>query len=206
MSAAAGALAEVLRQARERGLLGPGPIERHVEHARAFAAVLEACAGTVVDLGSGAGVPGLVLAQVRPDLHLVLVEAGERRCRFLTGALGQLDLEGRVEVRHERAETAGRGPWRGRVDAVVARSFGTPAVVAECAAPLLRVGGLLVVSEPPTSEAGSPRWPTAGLERLGLATAGRREVPFHFQLLRQQTVCPARYPRPVGRPAKRPLF
>jgi 16S rRNA (guanine527-N7)-methyltransferase len=92
---------------------------------------------------------------------------------------------------------------RGTVDGLVARSFGPPATTAECAAPLLAVGGLLVVSDPP--DAGD-RWPVEGLALLGLVPVRRAETGPALQVLRQDVPCPDRYPRRIGIPAKRPLF
>ena len=91
---------------------------------------------------------------------------------------------------------------------MVARGFGPPPVTAECGAPFLRVGGTLVVSEPPrrTSAGRSARWPTEGVMALGLRPAGTWQRPFHYQALEQAEPCPDRYPRRVGVPAKRPLF
>jgi hypothetical protein len=101
-----------------------------------------------------------------------------------------------------RAEDTGRSPqWRAQVDAVAARSFGPPATVAECAAPLLRINGVLVVSEPPEE---TDRWPAGGLAPLGLLDEGS-PVP-GMRRLRQVSLCPDTNPRRVGMPAKRPLF
>jgi 16S rRNA (guanine527-N7)-methyltransferase len=135
----------------------------------------------------------------------VLLDAGRRRTDFLTDAVAELGLAERVAVRRARAETAGRDPaCRGQFDLVVARGFGSPAVTAECAAPLLRTDGLVVVSEPP--EAGD-RWPNDGLTLLGLEPVGRFGLPdAGVQVLRQTRPCPERYPRRVGIPAKRPLW
>jgi 16S rRNA (guanine527-N7)-methyltransferase len=158
------------------------------------------------DLGSGGGVPGLPLALQFPACRWVLVEASVRRAAFLREAAGQLGIGDRVSILEDRAEVAGRHPaYRAAFDLVVARSFGPPAVLAECAAPLLRVGGRLVVSEPP---GGAPeRWPAEALGRLAM-TAGVsvRSGGATFQVLRQTAQCPDRYPRRVGVPAKRPLF
>jgi 16S rRNA (guanine527-N7)-methyltransferase len=158
----------------------------------------------VLDLGSGGGVPGLVLAEALPRLQLTLLDAGARRCRFLRGAVTELELGDRVEVVEERAETAARHPVRrDAFDVVVARSFGSPAVTAECAVGFLRLGGSLVVSEPP--EAGI-RWPPEELAGLGLGpvvacgTGG-------FGFVRLDKVrADDRWPRRVGVPAKRPRF
>jgi len=194
-------LLEVLTRARALGFLGPGPVEGHLEHAAGFLEVLEGVRGRVVDLGSGGGVPGLILAVERADLDLVLVEATAKRCRFLEDAVRRLGLD--VTVIEGRAEAVGRGPLRGAADAVVARSFGPPAVTAECAAPLLRAGGLLVVSEPPVSE---DRWPAGPVSRLGLRPLFRTATPPFVQVLEQSVPCPEEFPRRDGVPAKRPLF
>lgn len=187
-------------------MLGPGPVAGHIEHATGFVrAVGDPHPDRAVDLGSGGGLPGLVVASAWPGAAVVLLDASERRTGFLIRAVSALGLQRRVTVAHMRAEDAGRDPmWRGRADVVVARSFGPPAVTAECAAPLLGVGGRLVVSEPPHSE---ERWPPASLLQLGLRPAARLEQAFsRFQILRQDEPCPDRFPRRVGVPNKRPLF
>lgn len=195
----------MLVAAREQGFLGPGDVEAHVDHSLAFAACVAAPPGRAVDLGSGAGVPGLILALLWPESEWGLVDANVRRTTFLQEAVVTLGVSGRVAVVAERAELVGRNAdWRGGADLVVSRGFGPPAVAAECAAPLLRVGGLFVVAEPP---GGAPeRWPAAGLELLGLVEDGRCVEPVALQRLRQVVACPERYPRRVGIPMKRPLF
>lgn len=193
----------LLERARDLGFLGPGPVEDHIEHAGVFVRALEGVAGTVVDLGSGGGVPGLVIGLARPDLHLVLLDARAKRCRFLEAAVDELGLVG--EVLEGRAEVLGHAPLRGTCDAAVARSFGLPATTAECGSPLLRVGGRLIVSEPPPPPQ-PDRWPSGALAELGLATAERIGEAPSVQVLEQVTLCPAAYPRRDGQPAKRPLF
>jgi 16S rRNA (guanine527-N7)-methyltransferase len=122
-----------------------------------------------------------------------------------TGVGRALDLAARVEVRTARAEEAGREPTlRGSYDLIVTRGFGPPPVTAECAAPLLAVGGQLVVSEPPGSE--GDRWPEAGLAGLGLVLDAVVAGPPSFARLRSVEPPAERYPRRVGIPAKRPLW
>lgn len=202
-------LRSVLEHSRELGFLGPGPVETHVDHAHGFARAWTATEHprAILDLGSGGGVPGLVLATtVWPDARWVLLDAGLRRCAFLLEAIEELGIEDRVQVHRARAEDAGREPHlRGAHDLVVSRGFGPPSVTVEVAAPLLAVGGLLVVSEPP---GGRPdRWDAGAMRKLGL-----RPVPAEptdgpaFAVFRQAERCPERYPRRVGIPAKRPLF
>ncbi len=191
-----------LERARALGFLGPGPVRGHIEHTAGFLWALEAIVGRVLDLGSGGGVPGLVIGVARPDLTLLLVDATATRCRFLEDAVRQLGLD--AVVVEGRAEVLGHGPHRGTVDAVVARSFGPPAATAECAAPLLCPGGVLIVSEPPTVT--EERWPARGLAELGLALGDRSADSPVVQVLHQVTSCPRSYPRRDGVPAKRPLF
>ena len=110
----------------------------------------------------------------------------------------------------ERAEVVGQDPThRASYDLVVSRSFGPPAVTIECAAPLLRVGGVFVVSEPPSTSV-DQRWPTAGIAQLGCGPAVPVVVGdapgYHFARIEQVDRSADRYPRRVGIPAKRPLF
>jgi 16S rRNA (guanine527-N7)-methyltransferase len=198
----------VLEEARARGFLGPGPVEPQVEHAAGFAVAAgrEAPPGPALDLGSGGGLPGLVLACSWPGSRWTLVEANRRRAGFLAEAVDRLGCENRVAVVCERAEVVGRDPkHRGHYGLVVARGFGAPAVTAECGAPLLHGGGTFVISEPPRRDA--HRWPASGLELLGLVAEPVVRTPNGtFQPLRQASPCPDRYPRRVGMPRKRPLF
>ncbi len=161
--------------------------------------------GVVFDLGSGGGLPALPCALAVPGWSWVLVESQLRRADHLVSACRRLGLTDRVEVLHRRAENVGRDPGRrSTADVVTARSFGLPAVVAECAAPLLGVGGRLLVSEPPSR---SDRWPTDGLAVLGLSPAVPIEADgLAFVELFQQAPCPPEYPRRPGIPRKSPLF
>lgn len=182
------------------------PVGVHVAHALGMAAALDAAPAAVLDLGSGGGVPGLVLARMAwPQARWVLLESSTRRAAFLEAAISALLLADRVIVHCGRAEVAAHQPaLRHGFDAVLARSFGPPGVTAECAAPFLRPGGLAVVSEPPT--AGAQRWPSAGLGLLNLVVERRAATPVHVIVLRSVEPCAERYPRRVGVPTKRPLF
>jgi 16S rRNA (guanine527-N7)-methyltransferase len=143
-------------------------------------------------------VPALPMALTWPGSRWVLVEANGRRARFLAQALHRLGVDGRAEVRAERAEVLGRDPaLRGRHELVVARGFASPAVTAESGAPFLAVGGRLLTSEPPELR----DWPGEALSELGLVADGRRGG---VMVLRQIAPCPDRFPR--RNPRKRPLF
>ena len=199
-----GGVTALLEEAKELGFLGPGPVGEHVEHALGFARAWGGPPpGRFVDLGSGGGVPGLVLAAAWSGTSAVLLDASERRTAFLERAAQRLG-PGRIVVHRARAEEAGRDrTLRGSADLVTARAFGPPAVTAECAAPFLVVGGRAIVSEPPDA---APRWAADELAQLGMALVRVVWAPAGYAVLDQRAPCPDRFPRRVGVPAKRPLF
>ena len=152
----------------------------------------------MLDLGSGGGLPGLVIAVGVPEVRVVLLDASERRTDALRRAVSALALGQRVEVWRGRAEQFGRDErCRGAFDAVVSRGFGPPGVTAECAAPFLAVGGQLVVSEPPAGSTG--RWPASGVSLVGLTLDPGGSTA--FASLTQAELCPDRFPRRSLRPA-----
>jgi 16S rRNA (guanine527-N7)-methyltransferase len=191
----------VLERAQGLGFLGPGPVARHLAHADGFAGAV-APPIDALDLGSGGGLPGLVLAVRWEDSRWVFLDANTRRTAVLESAVGELDLADRVTVVTDRAERAARVQGlRGAFDLVVSRSFGSPAVTAECACGFLRVAGRLVVSEPPGET--EDRWPAGPLGELGLEDRGRVGP---VRVLEQTALAAERFPRRVGVPAKRPLW
>ena len=210
MSPATAELPEVLKRARAAGFLGPGPVEPHIAHAGGFGESVERALGreptNFADLGTGGGVPGLVLGLRWPSCRGIFVESGRRRCAWLREAVVDLGLEARIDVVELRAEATGRDDrYREQFEAVTARSFAGPAVTGEIAAGLVAVDGVLVVSEPPDPDVG--RWPSGELQDLGFGPAAPAEVgSAHFVVVRKLTPTPERFPRSVGRPAKRPLW
>lgn len=203
-------LRSVLQRSKELGFLGPGPIDEHISHAAGFAEVAAAALSEpprhVVDLGSGGGIPGLVLAVTWTANEIILVDGSTKRCEFLESAVEELDIAERVSVRCGRAEElAHEDDLRGWADLVVARSFASPPVTAECAAGFLRAGGHLVVSEPPELSV-SERWDAAGLRAVGMGDVAPQRRDANYVVITQLSTCDQRFPRRVGVPAKRPLF
>jgi 16S rRNA (guanine527-N7)-methyltransferase len=208
-------LEDILAEAQQSGLIGPEPIEQAIEHATGFGAGVLRGPERLLDLGSGGGLPGLPLAERWTSTSVILLDSVRRRADFLQWAVDQLGLSRRVGVVRARAEEAAHeASMRGTFDAVVARAFGGPATTAECAAGFLRVGGWLVVSEPPgdphegdgDQAPGLGRWLANGLAKLGMEVGPRWGEPYHYQAVRQVAPCPQHYPRQVGIPAKRPLW
>ena len=162
--------------------------------------------GPLLDLGSGGGLPGLLLAHMYPSRRIVLLDASERRTAFLMESVVECGWSGRVEVVRGRAEELARLPGlRGIFSVVTARSFGSPPVTAECSTGFINAGGYLIVSEPPATQ-GSVRWPAEDLKELGLEPLPSVVGNYNYQVLRQATVCSDRYPRRTGIPAKRPIY
>lgn len=99
----------------------------------------------LIDIGSGAGFPGMVIAIASPSAKVVLLESIGKKCRFLEDTAEKLGLKRRVEVCCARAETVGHDPdYRQTFDLATARAVGALPVVAELTLPFLKVGGVLL--------------------------------------------------------------
>lgn len=160
-----------------------------------------------LDLGTGAGIPGLVLALAWPASTGALLDSRQRRTAFLTDAIAELNLSDRLEIVTARAEDAARDPrHRAAFDLVVARGFGRPAVTAECAVGFLKKGGRLAVSEPPDTTP-TTRWPEAAAAQLGLTPPRILQATGATVALLTLTTPPKdKWPRRPGIPRKRPLW
>ncbi|MGN6428274.1 MAG: 16S rRNA (guanine(527)-N(7))-methyltransferase RsmG [Leifsonia sp.] len=135
--------ANLAAQGEERGLIGPLELprlwSRHILNSAIVAPLLRP--GRVGDVGSGAGLPGLVLAIARPDVHFVLIEPMERRVAWLTEQTEELGLQN-VTVLRARAEEAKLDE---PLDQVTARAVSAFRKLIPLTAPLLRDGGELVL-------------------------------------------------------------
>lgn len=142
--------AEALGQhGEERGLIGPlEPPRLWSRHILNSAVIAPLFSGRVGDVGSGAGLPGLVLAIARPDVEWVLIEPMERRVAWLSEQAESLELDN-VEVVRARAEDWKRGPV---LDAVTARAVSALKTLVPITAPLVRDGGELVLLKGATVE------------------------------------------------------
>lgn len=137
--------AELLRDQGElRGLIGPREVpriwERHILNSAAVVQYLPA-SGSVADIGSGAGLPGVVVAVMRPELEVLLVEPMERRTTWLTEVVSELGLSN-VQVKRGRAEEFHDAF---EVDAVTSRAVAPLSKLVRMSMPLVRVGGELVI-------------------------------------------------------------
>ena len=203
-------LLDQLARGQRLGYLGTGDLRAHIEHARAHCRAAHPQPGQRwCDLGSGGGVPGLVIALDRPDVEFVLLDRSERRAQFLEDAVRCLGISNRVRIAEgDAAQLAHRPEHRHAYDGAVSRAFGPPAAVAECSSGLVRPGGRLVVSEPPhlTTRGWLARWPVGGLAELGWDFDGLSDGEPTFAVLTRQPSHSDIYPRAWKRIRKRPIF
>ncbi len=153
----------------ERGLLGPREVprlwDRHLLNCGVLAPMI-AAETTVGDVGSGAGLPGIVLAIARPDLHVVLVEPLLRRCQFLNEVVANLGLA-QVEVCRSRAEELkGRqfGVVTARAVAPLERLLGWTLPLVASGGELLAMKGAGATDELRAAQSTLTRWPRATAE------------------------------------------
>lgn len=171
--------------------------------------------GEVIDVGSGGGIPGLVLACVMPGLRFTLLDATGKKCEFLSETAGKLGLanvsvvNARAErVGHDRGErvaTGRTGGHRGQYDAVLARAVGRLATLLELTVPLAKVGGLIVLTKGQKADEELAEAKQA-LHMLHAAHAGTVETPTgRLVVIEKLRDTPKAYPRGDGEPKKSPL-
>jgi 16S rRNA (guanine527-N7)-methyltransferase len=167
-------------------------------------------AARLADLGSGAGLPGLVLAACLPGARFHLIESIGRKCEFLREAISRMEL-GNASVVCGRSEEWAAGEGREAYDVVTARAVGSLAMIAELASPLLTEGGVLAAwkGARSTDEEADLARATRRLAMEPLAIhpvdpyPGSRER--HIHLLRKNGPTPNGLPRRPGMAAKRPF-
>lgn len=165
----------------------------------------------VIDIGTGAGLPGVPLAIARPDVAVALVEATGKKVAFLESVVAALGLEN-VTVLAERAEMLGQdAAHRARYDVAVSRAVGPMPVVLEYSLPLLKVGGRVLAMKGPKAEAELEASGDA-LTKLGggeVAVVEAYPESFDNELVIVSVIkdspTPREYPRLPGLPKKMPL-
>ena len=182
--------------------------DKHFADSHLLAKLPEA-AGKLVDVGTGAGFPGVVAKIFKPELQLTLMEPTGKRVEFLKYVCAQLGLSG-VEFAKERAEEAARKVWREQFDVATARGVAALPMLSEYCLPLVKVGGVFLAMKGPgaaeeLAESG------AALKKLGGKGSGVAE--FHLpggdvrNIIRIKKISqtPPVYPRNGGKIAKSPL-
>ena len=166
----------------------------------------------LIDVGTGAGFPGLPLAIARPDLDVLLLDSLHKRIGFLDAVVAELGLTN-VRTRHTRAEDGARDPsLRERFDVATARAVAGAPVLMELLLPFVRVGGRAVCYKGPAAEeeiaAGNRAAQVLGggpLCVLDSPVPGQPDWKHCVLVSDKRSPTPARYPRKAGVPAKEPL-
>lgn len=162
-------LIETLRQAQRFGFFGARPIEDSIEHSEQFVHALGELtpAARLVDLGTGGGLPGLVLAAAYPEAEITLLDRREKRTDFLRLAVHRLRWS-HVDVISADVAVLIADVLAGAVppfDVVTARGFGPPAFTLRSAVQLTQPGARIVISEPPSGD----RWSLELLDELNVS-------------------------------------
>ena len=168
--------------------------------------LLPAFAATLLDIGSGGGVPGVPLAIGAPTVQVTLLDATQKKVDFLRTTADALALAN-VTALQGRAEELGRDPaHREHYDVVTARAVARLATLVELALPLLRVGGVALL---PKGEAAVAELDEAGEALHELGGTGRLvtrdDPPLRVIVVEKTSPTPERYPRRTGLPQKRPI-
>lgn len=163
----------------------------------------------LIDVGTGAGFPGLALKIARPDLRVTLLDSTKKKLMVLDDISQKLELD--VELLHKRAEEAGQSrPYREQFDIATARAVANLAVLSEYCLPFVKVGGrFLAMKSAKTQEELAGAKKAIGqlggrvekVHTLQLETAGERTI----LELKKQSPTPAQYPRPSAKIARFPL-
>ncbi len=166
---------------------------------------------SLIDVGTGAGFPGIPLKILMPDLHLTLVESVHKKADFCAHVVDLLGLK-HVEIVAERAEDLGRmKPHRQKYDWAVARAVAQMPALMELLLPLVRVGGLAIAQKGGTAPAETTaaefaiRTLGGRLKKLLPITLPGIDEPRYLVLVEKVAVTPPAYPRSNGIPTKKPL-
>lgn len=191
---------------RERERIGTA----HIPECLGVGGALDLAAGSRwVDVGTGGGLPGLVLAIAWPETHWCLVDSTRKKVAAVEGFVAQLGLEN-VEVRLGRAEQLARDPaLRGAFDGAIARALGAFVVAAELCRGFVRAGGSVALVRGPRAaaelEASERTLPELGLEDPQISEVRTAPRPAWIVMLRAAGSPPGRIPRREGVPRSRPL-
>lgn len=163
-----------------------------------------------IDVGSGAGFPGIPVKIARQDLEVVLLDSLEKRIKFLNTVITELRLDG-ISAVHSRAEDAGVLPdYREKFDSAAARAVASLPVLLEYCLPLVKTGGIFIAMK------GNSSTEVADSEKALSILGGKLEAVKEFYLpgsdikrniiiVRKLRQTPTKYPRKAGKPSKEPL-
>ncbi|MBQ3038217.1 MAG: 16S rRNA (guanine(527)-N(7))-methyltransferase RsmG [Clostridia bacterium] len=165
--------------------------------------------GRTIDVGCGAGFPGLVLKIAKPDINLTLLDSLNKRINFLGEVVGELGIDG-VELVHERAEDGGRR-MREKFDTVVSRAVANMTVLSELCLPFVKVGGYFLALKGPLAQEELSQAKRA-IHVLGGEVCDVYEAKIPYTDLSHKIIIvkkvrhtPMQYPRKAGIVTKNPI-
>ncbi len=166
---------------------------------------------SVIDVGAGAGFPGMPIKIICPSIRLSLLEARKKKTIFLKKVTEEINFQ-KVKILNGRAETFGKGPdHRERYDIAISRAVAPLNVLSEYCLPLVRAGGLFIAqkgrSYKKETEKSFKTIQVLGGELIGVENV---RIPFinqerHLLVIKKIKDTPSKYPRKEGLPQKRPL-
>jgi len=209
-------VAEVLRVNEQFNLTAvrdfDGAWTKHIEDSlRGLETGLFETRRKVIDIGAGAGFPGLALAAARPELRVTLLDSTRKKCDFIGATAKLLGLDAKAQC--GRAEELGQSVvWRERFDVATARAVGGFAEVCELALPFVRKGGHLLLWRGSLAEE-EVRSGANALAALGAAPKPEIrpyslpgfELRYHLVVIHKTRPTPAEFPRRIGIPKSKPL-
>jgi 16S rRNA (guanine527-N7)-methyltransferase len=179
-------------------------VEALISDAQTLATISWSSIRTVIDIGSGGGLPAVPLAVALPQIQFTLLEANTRKCAFLEYVAGTLGLTN-VAIAAGRAEQLGhRAQLREQFDRAISRAAARPAVLLELALPFVRPGGDLIAQVSPLDPAllePAARLLGGGPPRLEAPAAGAGPL----LVVPKLATTPSRFPRRTGVPGRKPL-
>lgn len=166
---------------------------------------------SVIDVGAGAGLPGIPIKIICPSVRLSLLEARKKKIMFLEKVTGEMNFQ-QVKILNGRAETFGKGPdYRERYDVAISRAVARLNVLSEYCLPLVRVGGLFIAQKGRSYKQETEKSLNT-IQILGgeLIVAENVRIPFinqerYLLVIKKIKDTPSKYPRKEGLPQKRPL-
>lgn len=185
---------------------------KHFLDSLSLAPVLRPLAPTIrlIDIGTGAGFPGIPLKIALPDLRLTLLETTGKKVEFLQHVITQLQLHNATAIQARAEDLAHKADHREQYDVAVARAVANLATLTEYALPFIRVGGLFIAQKGVDVD-DEIKQAKRALKELGGCV---REIvpvqlpglePRHLIVIEKISATPAKYPRRAGIPARKPL-
>lgn len=167
---------------------------------------------SLIDVGTGAGFPGIPLKIVRNSLRVTLLDSLNKRVHFLNEVIDELKLSG-IQAVHARAEDAGaNGEYRETYDAAISRAVANLAVLVEYALPFVKVGGYFIAMKGPDVEEEIKQSKKAinilggEINELKSIRLPFTDISHSLVIIRKVSKCPTKYPRKAGKPSKNPLI